>query len=108
MIYRALQSNRSNTPSNVQNLSYEDSNSTRLSICSGATLGSSVSSPSPISPNRPPSKENRFDSTLLQDRERVQNTMFTPIERSTTTPHRRRRTALLLDQPSKVIGNHKI
>ena len=88
----------------VQHSSTEDSNSVRLSICSGVTQPSSLTSSSPNSPNLVTSKEETSNTGTISERERISNTMFTVME-GASTPHRRRRTALLLDQPSKVIGN---
>ena len=101
----------------MQPSSFEDSNSARLSICSGVTIRSSVSSSSPTSPKLHTPKEESLDTGISQvreheERELVPTTIFTPIDRppmptsiDRSAITRRRRTALLLDQPSKVIGN---
>ena len=88
----------------IQQSSLEDSNSVRLSICSGITLSSSTSTSSPISPNVPAPKEESLDAVNLSERDRASNTVLSVMDGASAV-HRRRRTALLLDQPSKVIGN---
>ena len=89
----------------IQHSSFDDSNSARLSICSGATLRSSVSSSSPTSPSLQTPKEESFDTRNFQEPEHAPTTAFATLDRASSAPNRRRRTALLLDQPSKLMGN---
>ena len=90
----------------IQNSSLDDSNSARLSICSAVTLSSSVASSSPNSPCLQSLREESSDlGRNAPDGERLSTL---PTVLSSPVPNRRRRTALLLDQPSKTLGNPQL
>ena len=90
----------------IQNSSLDDSNSARLSICSAVTLSSSVASSSPNSPCLQSLREESSD--LGRNAPEGERLSTLPTVLSSPMPNRRRRTALLLDQPSKTLGNPQL
>ena len=92
------------TTSSTQESLSEDSTSARLSICSAITLSPAISTAPQHSPTISTPNEEAMDVANHNERGRVSNALL-PVIDGNSSINRRRRTELLLDQPSKITGN---